>query len=213
MNDRSCIVTREKSGNEAMIRFVAGPDGAVVPDLKGNLPGRGCWVTARRDMVDAAAARNLFRKALRAEVRTDRELGALVDALLARAALGSLGLARKAGGIVLGAVKVEAAVRSGDVLVVLHASDASPDGVRKIEQARKAVVHAGGPRIIALMPFSQAEMSLALGGANVIHAGLLDRPAGKAALRRIIALDRYRNNNGNGSAGTVDGNPPQKDVE
>lgn len=214
MNDRCCIVTRETSDPETMIRFVAGPDGSVVPDLKGNLPGRGCWVKARREIIDAAVARsNLFRKALRQEVHVDPNLGSAIDALLVRAALGALGLARKAGSLALGAVKVEAAIRSGSALAALHATDASPDGVRKIDQARKAVVYAGGPKIAAFKPFSQAEMSLALGGTNVIHAGLLDRPAGKAALRRIIALDRYRNNCGDGSPGSENGDAPQKDVE
>ncbi len=41
MNDRTCIVTRESGYADDMIRFVAGPDGAVVPDLKHELPGRG----------------------------------------------------------------------------------------------------------------------------------------------------------------------------
>lgn len=196
-----------------MIRFVAGPDGRVTPDLKGNLPGRGCWVTARRAMVDKAVARGLFRKALDADVHADPDLGAMVDRLLARSALGALGLARKAGDIVLGAVKVEYAVRAGEALAVLHASDASPDGVRRIGQARKAVLLAGGPDIAALSPFTQAEMSLALGGANVIHAALLGRAAGKAALKRIQALDGYRNNVGSGESGSGNGDAPQKDVE
>jgi len=213
MSERSCIVTRMKSGPDAMIRFVAGPDGAVTPDLKGNLPGRGCWVTARRSTVDQAAARNLFRKALRDEVRAAPDLGEQVDRLLVRAALGALGLARKAGSIVLGAVKVDTAVRAGDALAVLHASDASADGVRKIDQARKAVIHAGGPRIAAFSLFSRTEMSLALGSANVIHAALLDRGAGKAALKRIQALDGYRNNDGYGRPGSENGETPQKDVE
>jgi predicted RNA-binding protein YlxR (DUF448 family) len=198
MSERTCIVTRKSGGPGLMIRFVVAPDGRVVPDLKRDLPGRGCWVTAAREKVDLAARRNLFRKALRADAVADADLGALVDRLLARSALGALGLARKAGDVVLGAVKVEAAVRSGRALAVLHAGEASADGVRKIDQARRAVVGAGGPHVAAFGLFSQAEMSLALGGTNVIHAALLARPAGDAALKRIAALDSYRNNGGHG---------------
>ncbi|MEP4104459.1 MAG: DUF448 domain-containing protein, partial [Nitratireductor sp.] len=43
MGERTCIVTRRTVEPEDLIRFVAGPDMSVVPDLKRNLPGRGCW--------------------------------------------------------------------------------------------------------------------------------------------------------------------------
>ena len=68
VNDRMCIVTREKGeADDHLIRFVAGPDGSVVPDLKRQLPGRGCWVKAERAIVDKAVARKLFARALRAD--------------------------------------------------------------------------------------------------------------------------------------------------
>ncbi len=120
------------------------------------------------------------------------ELGALVDTLLARAALGALGLARKAGAVAMGAAKVESAVRTGKAAAVLHAVEASEDGVRKIAQARRAVLHAEGPDIPAYKLFSEAELGLALGGTNVIHAALLAGDPGQAALKRMVALDRYR---------------------
>jgi uncharacterized protein len=192
MNDRTCIVTRRAGAADDLIRFVAGPDSALVPDLKRNLPGRGCWVTADRLHVDRAAQRKLFARALKAEVKVPADLGEMVDRLLARAALGALGLARKAGAVAMGAAKVEAAVRSGEALAALHAIEASPDGVRKIAQARRATELIGGPAIPAYKLFSEAEIGLALGGANVIHAAVLAGDAGRAALKRVVALDRYR---------------------
>jgi hypothetical protein len=192
MNERTCIVTRKSGAPDDLIRFVAGPDSALVPDLKRNLPGRGCWVTADRLHVERAAAKKLFARALKAEIQVPADIGDMVDRLLARAALGSIGLARKAGAIALGAGKVESSVRSGEALAVLHAAEASADGVRKIMQARRATAHLGGPRIPAYKLFSEAELGLALGGLNVIHAAVLAQDAGKAALQRIAALDRYR---------------------
>lgn len=192
VNDRTCIVTRQALEPDEMIRFVAGPDGQVVPDLKRKLPGRGCWVTARRDMVDKAQARKLFARALKEPVEASPEIGALVDQLLARSALGAMGLARKAGRLALGAAKVEATIRSGEALCVLHATEAQPDGVRKMDQARRATVHLGGPEIASYKLFSEEEMGLALGGANVIHAAVLAGGPGETALERLIALDRYR---------------------
>ena len=120
------------------------------------------------------------------------DLGAMVDALLVKGALGAIGLARKAGMVALGAAKVENAVRTGKALAVIHAHEGSPDGIRKIDQARRATVAAEGPDIAAYNLFAEAELGLALGGTNVIHAAVLASDAGKAALKRIVALDRYR---------------------
>lgn len=192
MNDRTCIVTRREAKPEDMIRFVAAPDGSVVPDLKRRLPGRGCWVTAERTAVDEAVAKGLFPRGLKAAVSAAPDLGARIDALLAQHALGALGLARKAGKLVLGAAKVEAAVRSGEAGAVVHASEAADDGVRKLSQARRWVVHAEGPLIPAYKLFSEQELGLALGAPHVIHAAVLADGAGRAAVKRLQALDRYR---------------------
>ena len=62
MNDRTCIVTRDNHDPDDMIRFVAGPDNRVVPDLKRTLPGRGVWVGARYQLVEQAAVKNLFAR-------------------------------------------------------------------------------------------------------------------------------------------------------
>ncbi|MFC3640579.1 RNA-binding protein [Aquibium oceanicum] len=216
MAERTCIVTRRAGEPEGLIRFVAGPDMSVVPDLKRNLPGRGCWVTAERARVEEAARKNLFRRALKAEVNVDRDLAGLVDGLLTKSLLGALGLARKAGAVALGAAKTDAAIRSGKALVVLHAREAAEDGIRKLSQARTATVHLGGPDIQAYKLLSEAEMGLAFGATNVIHAAVLAQDAGKAAFRRVVALDRYRGGSPDGRA-AIDGPPaqtaPNKDTE
>jgi predicted RNA-binding protein YlxR (DUF448 family) len=221
MNDRTCIVTRRPTGPDELIRFVLGPDGAVVPDLKRNLPGRGCWVTPDREHVDKAAKKGLFARAfksgaLKAEVTVPPDLGGMVDRLLAKSALGALGLARKAGAVALGATKVEASVRSGAALLVLHAAEASEDGLRKIAQARRATAYAGGPQIRAYKLFSEQELGLALGGTNVIHAAVLAGDAGRAAEKRMVALDRYRGGSPDELAmfaAIADGNDAAEDME
>jgi uncharacterized protein len=216
MNDRTCIVTRESGPAEGLIRFAAAPDGTVAPDLKRQLPGRGCWVTATRARVDEAVKKNLFKRGLKEDVAASPDLGGLVDQLLVKSTLGALGMARKAGQIVTGAAKVEAAVRAREAILVLHASDAAPDGVRKIDQARKAVAYGGGPDIPSLALFAAPQMDLALGGANVIHAAALAGSAGENLKKRIAALTRYRGDSAMEEAKTPDGQPqgsPLKDTE
>jgi len=192
MNERTCIVTRLGGEPERMIRFVVGPDSMVVPDLKRKLPGRGCWVTAERSHVEKAAAKNMFSRSFRQPVNVPPDLAGMVEGQLSSSALGALGLARKAGGLVTGSAKVDSAVRTNRCVAVLHAAEASADGIRKLAQARHAVEQAGGMPVAAYKLFSEAEMGLALGGTNVIHAAVLAGQTGEMVLKRLEALARYR---------------------
>ena len=192
MNDRTCIVTRESGPAEGLIRFVAAPDGSVVPDLKRSLPGRGCWVTATRAHIDEAVKKQIFKRALKDDVTASPELGALVDQLLVKRALGSLSLSRKAGQLTTGSAKVDAAIRSGEATIVLHSTDAAADGIRKLTQARKAVASGGGPVIPSHALFTTAQMDLALGGVNVIHAAALAGSAGENLKKHLAALTQFR---------------------
>ena len=49
---RRCAVMRVQRPKDDLIRFVLGPDGTVVPDLKEKLPGRGVCVVAIIDYKD-----------------------------------------------------------------------------------------------------------------------------------------------------------------
>ena len=60
---RRCIATGESRAPDEMVRFVATPTGAVVPDVAHKLPGRGMWVTAQRDAIAKAATKGSFSKA------------------------------------------------------------------------------------------------------------------------------------------------------
>ncbi|HET7412680.1 MAG TPA: RNA-binding protein [Pararhizobium sp.] len=193
MNGRTCIVTRKSGPADDLIRFVAAPDGRVVADLKHKLPGRGCWVTAERKAVDLAVKKRLFARALKAEVTVPEDLGAEIDRLMLSALLGMMGLARKAGQFVTGAMKVDQAVRGGQALAVFHALDAAADGVRKIDQARHAARQQGGAEAIPAFALATSEeMQAALGEGTFIHCAALAGQAGQGVVKRATWLDRYR---------------------
>lgn len=192
MNDRTCIVTRKAGSADELIRFVAAPDGSVVADLKRNLPGRGCWVSADRKTVELAIKKKAFSRALGEAVVAASDLPDLIDKVMTKNFSGTLGLARKAGQIGLGSAKVDAAIRKGEAILVLHATDGAVDGVRKLDQARKAVALTGGPDIPALKLLTSDEMDLALGGGNVIHAAVLKGSAGENLAKKAFGLARYR---------------------
>ena len=197
MNDRMCIVTRESGPAETLIRFVAGPDGTVVPDLKRSLPGRGCSVKASRALVDKAVQKQLFARALKSDVKALPELGAQVDRLLASQLAGMMNMARKAGQFVSGTMKVDNAVRSGAAVAVFHATDAAPDGVRKISQARKAWMLTMDEleEIPAFQLLSFEEMQELMGDNAFIHAVALAGQAGEGVVKRAKLLETYRGGN------------------
>lgn len=174
--ERRDVVSGEVMEEARLIRFVAGPDGSVVPDLARKLPGRGMWVAADRASVAAAVKKNAFARSAKAQLKAQPDLPDLVAALLRQRILAGLGLARRAGDLTSGFEKVSAAIASGKAAWLIEASDGAADGRRKIlALARKAQPAPG-----LLGVFGAAELSLALGLENVIHTAFL---AGRAAGR------------------------------
>ncbi|MBB3593028.1 hypothetical protein FHX08_003372 [Rhizobium sp. BK529] len=195
VNGRMCIVTRESGSPDELIRFVAAPDGTVVPDLKRELPGRGCWVKIDRSLVEKAVAKKLFARALKADVKAADDLGERLERLFLQQLLQMMNMARKAGQLVTGSAKVDAAIRSGAALAVFHSTDAAADGVRKIDQARKAW-HLGmetEEEIPSFRLFSENEMEGVMGQNTFIHAAVLAGQAGEGVVKRAKMLEQYRN--------------------
>ena len=187
---RTCIVTRAERPPEEMIRFVLAPDGTVTPDLKRRLPGRGVWTTATAEVVAQAARRKAFDRGFKGKAIVPDDLPARIDRLMEADCLQSLSLANKAGLVTTGFAKVEAAVAAEDVIAILHASDGGQDGKRKIGQAlRRRFADAAPPEMEC---FASAQLDLALGRTNVIHAALRAGPASRALLERLERLQVFR---------------------
>ncbi len=181
--ERRDIVTGEVMDEARLVRFVAGPDGVVTPDLARKLPGRGLWVAATREAVTTAARKNLFSRAAKTKLTASADLADEVERLMRGRLLASLGMARKAGELVLGFEKALAAVRAGRAAWVVEASDGAEDGRRKLAQAAHGA--ASPPRTLIL--FTSEELSLALGAPNVIHTAFL---AGRGAERWTLDVER-----------------------
>ncbi|MGH6824428.1 RNA-binding protein [Methyloceanibacter sp.] len=187
---RRCALTRMRLPKQDLIRFVLAPDGAIVPDLKERLPGRGVWVTATHDGIAEAADRNVFARALKAPVKIPTGLAETVDRLLVEAALGALALANKAGEVVFGTAKVEEAIAKSKVVALIHASDAAEDGCRKLDGRFRAAAKGETPAPVRLC--SADELGLASGKTNVIHAALIQGGAAAKFLASASRAERYR---------------------
>jgi predicted RNA-binding protein YlxR (DUF448 family) len=192
---RRCIVTGTVADRDGMIRFVVSPEGGLVPDLEASLPGRGLWVTARRDVLDKAVAKKLFAKASRRQVRVGPELADRVEALLKRRCLETLGLGRRAGVAIAGFEKVREALRSAKPGVLIAASDGAPDGRAKMRAL------AGNAPVVDL--FDAADLGHAFGRDHAVHAMLAP---GRLAERFRAECRRYaglrRDDDPRGDAGS-----------
>ena len=190
--ERLCVVTREVNRVEEMIRFVIGPDGSVVPDLKRKLPGRGVWATATRAAIAEAVQRRAFARGFKQEVRIAPDFADQVERLIERAALDALGIVRKSGRVAIGAGKTEAALATEPVVALLHAREAGEDGVRKMAAAARRRLGADADKIASIRAFTSAQLDLALGRSNVVHAALLAGPASDGFLGRCRSLEHFR---------------------
>ncbi|TDH39389.1 RNA-binding protein [Pseudohoeflea suaedae] len=188
-----CILTRAKGDKADLIRFVLSPDGAVVPDLKNALPGRGAWVSAKRKTVEEAARKGAFARAFKTKLAPPEDLGATVDQLLLADLTGMMNMARKSGQFIGGSGKAEAAIRSGEAIALFHATDAAADGVRKLGQAVKArALTLDEPEIPVFRLMTGEQMDACFGEGGFIHATALAGQAGEGVVKRATRLAAYR---------------------
>ncbi len=180
--ERTCIVTRETLPREELLRFVLNPEGRVVFDPRGDLPGRGAWLKPRRDVLLEAVDGKVFPRAFRRAARVSADLPDHVAERLRELALDTLSLARKAGQAVSGFDRVAEAISRGRIGVLVEARDGAPDGRRKLEGRLKGCEM----KVEIVDSFDSSQLSLAFSRPNVIHAAMTD---GSLA-RKFVRLAR-----------------------
>ena len=191
---RSCILTRDRAPQAALVRLALAPDGRILPDVRGKAPGRGAWIGVTRAELEQAVAKGRLRGALARAFKSNdldlpAELPALVAAALERNALDRLGLESRAGTLLTGAERIEQAARSGKLHALYHAADAREDGRRKLAQAWRVGSDREGSDLQGLaLPVDRTILALALGRENVVHIGVTDCAA---AARTGEALSRW----------------------
>lgn len=167
--DRRCIVTRDSGPKAGLIRFVAGPDDQVVPDIAERLPGRGMWVSADRAALRQAATKGAFAKVARRPLKAPPDLAEQVESLLAARLVDLLAMARKAGQAVAGFEKTKDALVSGGAVLLLQAADGS-----ERERGRLRPPGDGTEGVNSLVSCLLGhELGLAFARDRVIHAAVL----------------------------------------
>ena len=192
--ERRCIISGDRAPKGGLIRLALGPEGEVAPDVRARAPGRGAWIGVDRAALETALSKGKLRGALirafkTSAVNVPADLPARTEAALERAALDRLGLEARAGSLVTGSDRIADAARKGQVLLLLHASDAGEDGNRKLDQAwRVGSDQEGSGQAGLVLDVNRTILSKALGRENVVHLAVTDRAA---AARISAALDRW----------------------
>jgi uncharacterized protein len=171
-----------------MIRFALSPEGQVVPDLRGTLPGRGVWVGCHKTLVEKAVKRGLFAKGFKKQAVASAQLADEIEGLMLGQIKNALSLANKAGAALCGFTKVEDAIRTGKAVAVLHARAAGAEGQRKLA----AALQASGAAVPVITDLSEAELGLAFGRPDVIHAVLVAGHGSTGFMRLWRRLCLYR---------------------
>ena len=166
------------------MRFAVSPDGLVVPDIAGKLPGRGLYVRADRAALDEAVRRKVFARAARRQVAIPEGLADNVSAQTRQRLVDAIGFVRRSGFAVCGFEKVEALAKRGRLYGVVIAADSGKDGRRKLEAS------AGSAYLIDVLD-SRALTGIFGTIGIVVYAGISDK-AHAARLdglaRRLVAL-------------------------
>ncbi len=175
---RRCVLSGARQAKEAMIRFVVGPDGQVVPDLAARLPGRGMWLSAQGSVLEDRRLGQAFARAAKARVTVPGDLRPRVVAGLERRVAELLGLARRAGQAVAGFVVAREWVASGRAGLVVEARDGAPDGRRKL---------LSGAAVPVVAPLTAAELGAVFARDHVVHVAIAP-----GRLARTIATESER---------------------
>lgn len=202
--ERRCILTGANGGRDRLTRLAISPDGMIVPDVLARAPGRGAWIGVDRPTLENALAKGKLKGALArafkgAALTIPADLPQAIDAAFARTFLNQIGMAAKAGVLLTGAEKVDAAARGGAVALLAHAADAAEDGRRKRDQSwRVGEDEEGSGRRGIVLPIDRDALSAALGRDNAVHIAVIDAGWGT---RLSALLDRWQDYAGWGRGG------------
>lgn len=211
--ERKCVLTGKNGERNTLIRLVVSPDGLVLPDVQAKAPGRGAWIGVNRAELETAFADGKLRGALSRAFKTGAleipdDLPHKIEQALTRSLLDRLGLELRVGALLMGSQRIADSARAGQVGLLCHASDASEDGMSKLDQAWRVGTDQEGTGARGLrLPLDRTALSVALGRENVVHIGVLDRGNGENAADRVMGpLSRLTNFIGGGK-------PPASAIE
>lgn len=132
-NLRTCLGCSEEKDKGELVRLVSGPDGAVVIDYKGNLPGRGAYICPKESCVrEAFSKRRISRVFKGSRIDGVEEFLFQLMEKVSDRVMSLISLSRKAGKVLDGREAVEKGLGKGKIRILLLADDLSAGSFREI---------------------------------------------------------------------------------
>lgn len=178
---RTCVVGRDPHPREDLVRLVVSPDGEVVVDARGSLPGRGAWILPSADrLARADRLAGTVGHALGVPVNA-AQLVAEIRRVIEEGVLHGLSVAAAAGALVGGQERLADALRSGAVDLVGLASDLAPRTERTLREA--------GPEVTFVsLPFDSARIGARVGRGPLAAVGLTTVGSTRGLRRQLRKL-------------------------
>lgn len=180
--ERTCVATRQALPRDELVRLVASPDGQVIVDAKGTLPGRGAWVHPSSEAL---------ARLDRVKGRLERQLGAKVDPVAVAASvreatrkgvLDGLSLAAASGALLGGRDQIITALAAGRVHTLAFASDAA-------QRTRDALLREASDRVLCVeLPFTAARLGQQAGRGPLAAVAVIDARPTRLLLRQLRRL-------------------------
>ena len=188
VNPRSCVACKRERPPREMLRVVRKPDGQVVVDSQGHESGRGAYLCPESQCVALALKKKLLEKSLKCAIPTEvqnllRERVQLTEMPEVESDVGNdelrsaLGLARKAGELIVGQDRVLECLASRRDCLVLMSNDYS--------ETLKRNVDAKGVPVHILADLSRLELGQLLG---LRQAQIVALPAQSGFARKLVEL-------------------------
>lgn len=186
---RTCVGCRQESPKRALIRIVRSPEGKIVLDDRGKIPGRGAYLCASLDCLAKAQKTKALSRALKVEV--SEEVYASIEEYLSvyaqsrsedelkKELCALLGLSRRAGLIYIGTDSVKSQC-TNELLLILSARDSS----EAVSQLMSGLAENARHEYYCL-PLNAEELSHSLGGTR-IQAIALPLQSGLAEKIKIL---------------------------
>ncbi|MHB8844138.1 MAG: DUF448 domain-containing protein [Nitrospirota bacterium] len=185
---RTCLGCRGVFSKDAVVRIVAGPEGAVI-DYREKLPGRAAYVCPRPECIRKALAKETLSRALHANVKTPaaelfiEQLAAAVTEKVRSLLL----MAERAGMLATGASAVDDALQKGRIEMLIFAEDLSEGTKQKLLNGSAQL-----PDRQATM-FSRDEMGRMFGRELIGIVGIIEKGFANAVWSELERLKGLRN--------------------
>lgn len=185
---RTCLGCRGIFDKDAVVRIVAGPEGAVI-DYREKLQGRAAYVCPRPECITKALAKENLSRALHTNVKAPdaRLFIEQLAAAVTEKVRSLLSMAERAGMLATGASAVDDALQKGRIEMLIFAEDLSEGTKQKLLNGSVPL-----PERQATM-FSRDEMGRMFGRELIGIVGIVEKGFANAVWSELERLKGLRN--------------------